>query len=66
MITNDIKQDYDFLPCLRIASYLIDRGVCPALVGGALATQVCPGVVLELLGKSNVLKFRLKLRVSVR
>ena len=54
MITNDIKQDYDFLPCLRIASYLIDRGVCPALVGGALATQVCPGVVLELLGLSLI------------
>ena len=59
MITNDIKQDYDFLPCLRIASYLIDRGVCPALVGGALATQVCRSLILELTGNSSALMLRL-------
>ena len=66
IISSASKQACDFLTCLRIVSCLSDRGVCPDLVCGALATQVCLGVVLELLGKSNVLKFRLKLRVSVR
>ena len=38
IISNASKQAYDLLTCLRIASCLSDRGVCPDLVCGALAT----------------------------
>ena len=59
IISNASKQAYDLLTCLRIASCLSDRVVCPDLVCGALATQVCIGLILELTGNSNVLKYRL-------
>ena len=59
IISNASKQACDLFTCLRTASCLSDRVVWPDLVCGALATQVCLGLILELTGNSNVLKYRL-------
>ena len=59
IISNASKQACDLLTCLRIASCLSDCGVCPDPVCGALATQDCRSLILELTGNSSALMLRL-------